>query len=114
MSLRKSLVLYVAAFAILALALSVTTASLCNGITDAIRASYPLSGEKYYLTNGQGEQLGDGTYIGVSIAYTERDERTIDLLNIIPSAEAPFHSALCIMAAALLFYRNKIKNLLLS
>ena len=48
----------------LALALSVTTASLCNEMIDAIRTSYPLSGEKYYLTNEQGEQLGDGAYIG--------------------------------------------------
>ena len=27
---------------------------------EGIRASYPPSGEKYYLTNEQGEQLGDG------------------------------------------------------
>ncbi|MCH5345248.1 MAG: HAMP domain-containing histidine kinase [Acetatifactor sp.] len=109
--LRKSLVLYVAAFVILALVLSITTASLCNVIIDAIRASYPLSGEKYYLTNELGEQLGDGTYISMfPIAYTERDEHTIDLLSIIPIIATPLYSALCIIAAALLFYRNKLKK----
>lgn len=109
--LRKSLVLYVAVFVILALVLSVTTASLCNVMIDTIRASYPLSGEKYYLTNELGEQLGDGTYISrFPIAYTEHDEHTIDLLSTIPIIATPLYSALCIIAAALLFYRNKLKK----
>ena len=73
LSLRKSLVLYVAVFVILAFFLSVTTASVCNEIINAIRASYPISGEKYYLTNEQGEQLGEGVYISsIPSAYTER------------------------------------------
>lgn len=111
LSLRKSLVLYVAVFVILALVLSVTTAFLCDEIIDTIRASYPLSGEKYYLTNEQGEQLGDGAYISrIPTAYTERDERTIDLLNLIPVIATPLYSALCIIAAALLYYRNKLKK----
>ena len=64
LSLRKSLVLYVIAFVVLAVFLSVTTFSICGGAAESIRASYPPSGEKYYLTNEQGEQLGDGAYIG--------------------------------------------------
>lgn len=111
LSIRKSHVIYVAVFAILALVLSVSTASLCNEMIDAIRASYPLSGEKYYLTNEQGEQLGDGTYIGrMPIAYTESDEHTIDMLSVIPVAATPLYSALCIIAAVLLFYKNKLQE----
>ena len=111
LSLRKSLVLYVSVFAMLALFLSVITGFICNEVIDAIRASYPISGEKYYLTNEQGEQLGEGTYISIfPVAYTENDEHTIDLLSIIPVIAAPLYSALCIIAAALLFYRNKIKK----
>lgn len=111
LSLRKSLVLYVSVFVILALFLSVITGFICNEIIDVIRASYPVSGEKYYLTNEQGEQLGEGTYISMfPVAYTEKDEYTIDLLSIIPVIAAPLYSALCIIAAASLFYRNKIKK----
>ena len=111
LSIRKSLVIYVAVFAILALVLSVSTASLCNEMIDAIRASYPLSGEKYYLTNEQGEQLGDGAYIGrMPTAYTESDEYTIDLLSVIPAVATPLYSALCIIAAVLLFYKNKLQE----
>lgn len=110
LSLRKSLVLYVVAFAILALILSVTTAFLCDRITQAIRNSYPLSSEKYYLTNEQGERLGEGSYIGTaSPVMTEQDERTLALLELIPFITAPLYSALCILAAALLFYKNKLK-----
>ena len=110
LSLRKSLVLYVSVFAMLALALSVATAFLCNKMIDAIRASYPLTGERYYLTNEQGEQLGDGTYIdSAPAAYTESDKRAIDVLSFLPVAAAPLYSALCILAAALSFYKNKLK-----
>ena len=51
LSLRKSLVLYVAVFAVLALILSIMTISICDNTVDTIRKSYPLAGEKYYLTN---------------------------------------------------------------
>lgn len=63
LSLRKSLILYVVVFVILALALSIMTISICGNAADRIRSAYPPSGEKYYLTNEQGEQLGEGTYI---------------------------------------------------
>lgn len=111
LSLRKSLMLYVVIFVMLALILSVMTASLCNSMTNTIRDSYPISGEKFYLTNEQGEQLGDGAFINdTPVPFTEQDERTIALLALIPIIATPLYSALCIIAAALLFYRNKLKK----
>lgn len=110
-SLRSSLVLYVAAFIALAIALSVTTASLCNSKINAIRASYPTYDEKYYLTNEQGERLGDGVLIGnTPISYSEHDEHVIALLEMIPSIATPLYSAFCIIAAAFLFYGNRLKK----
>lgn len=110
-SLRKSLVLYVAAFVVLAALLSIATFSVCGSAAEAIRASYPPSGEKYYLTNEQGEQLGDGTYIGTEpVLMSKEDERAIALLDKIPIVAAPVYSACCIIAAALLFYRNRLKK----
>ena len=42
LSLRKSLVLYVAVFAVLALILSIMTISICDNTVDTIRKSYPF------------------------------------------------------------------------
>ena len=110
LSLRKSLVLYVIPFVVLAVFLSVTTFSICDGAAEGISASYPPSGEKYYLTNEQGEQLGDGAYIGtVPVPMSKEDERTIALLEKLPIVATPIYSAFCIIAAALLFYRNRLK-----
>ncbi len=63
LSLRKSLVLYIVLFVMFALALSIMTASVCETVADKINEKYPNTGEKYYLTNEQGERLGEGTYI---------------------------------------------------
>ena len=111
LSLRKSLILYVIAFVLLALFLSVVTFSICRGAAESIKATYPTSGEKFYLTNEQGEQLGNGAYIGVdSSPLSEQDERTVAILELLPAIATPVYSAFCIVAAALLFYRNRLKK----
>ena len=111
LSLRKSLVLYVAVFAVLALFLSIMTISICDNTVDTIRKSYPSAGEKYYLTNEQGKRLGDGAYIGnVPVMPSGQDERIITLLELFSTIAAPVYSALCIIAAAFLFYRDKLKK----
>ena len=111
LSLRKSLVFYVVAFAALAVVLSAATFALCNGAAESIRAAYPPSGEKYYLTNEQGERLGEGAYIGTEpVSLSEKDENTIALLELIPTVAVPVYSAVCIIAAAVLFYRNRLKE----
>lgn len=51
LSLRKSIILYISAFVILAILLSAGTATLCNNATKTIESKYPPTGEKYYLTN---------------------------------------------------------------
>ena len=111
LSLRKSLVLYVIAFVVLAVFLSVATFFICGSAAEDIRSSYPPSGEKYYLTNEQGEQLGEGAYIGTEVApMSKQDARRIAILEMLPVIAAPIYSAFCIIAAALLFYRNRLKK----
>lgn len=111
LSLRKSLVLYVVAFVILAVVLSAATLFACDSVAEAIRASYPPSGEKYYLTNAQGERLGDGAYIGTELfPMSQVDERAVALLEKLPVVAVPLYSACCILAAVLLFYRNRLKQ----
>lgn len=110
-SLRKSIILYITAFALLAIVLSMGTAALCYQAEQVINNSYPPIGEKYYLTNEAGEQLGEGTYIyRQAVPYTPKDEWLLALLNVLPLLATSFFSALCVIAAALLFYRNKLKQ----
>ena len=60
MSLRKALVCYVTAAAVLALALCAITSNLCDFLVKEIYEAYPETVEKYYLTNERGERLGYG------------------------------------------------------
>lgn len=111
LSLKKSIVFYVVAFVILALVLSAATAFLCNHAIETIGNSYPPTGEKYYLTNEAGEKLGDGSYIGIHPSpLSEKDKNLISLYELIPIISTPLYSAVCIITAALLFYRNKLKR----
>lgn len=111
LSLKKSIVFYVAAFVILALSLSIATTFFCNNAIETIGNSYPPTGEKYYLTNEAGEKLGDGSYIGSAPSpLSEKDKNLISLYKLIPIIATPLYSALCIITAALLFYRNKLKR----
>lgn len=112
-SLRKSLVLYVIAFTIAALALCGTTSFVCESARRAISDSYPPSGEKYYLTTESGERLGEGGYIDVGaspVQFSERDQRLCNLLELLPILTTPLYSSLCILAAAFFFYRNRLKK----
>ena len=111
LSLRKSLIVYIIFFTLIAIFLSLLTFFVCNTASERIRDSYTHSGEKYYLTNEQGEQLGEGIYIGKEpILISKADKRKIYLLEIIPIISVPIYSALCIIAAAFLFYKNKLKT----
>ena len=111
MSLRKSLVLYVAFFTLLALLLSNFTTDLCNRGVEKIYSNYPSNGERYYLTTESGERLGDGVIIGDNaITLTPKDARLISILGILPVVVIPIYSALCLLAAVTLFYRIKLKR----
>ena len=94
-----------------ALALSIMTASVCETVADKINEKYPNTGEKYYLTNEQGERLGEGTYIYKELpVLNEQDEQLLAILDLLPTVTPPIYSAFCIIAAALLFYKNKLKK----
>ena len=111
LSLRKTLVVYITAAALLAVVLCEMTNDLCGMEIREIHAGYLDSMEKYYLTNERGERMGDGTYIGTdAFPLSPEDQRTVDILRALPTVTTPAWSALCILGAALLFYRNKLKR----
>ncbi|NCC69389.1 MAG: sensor histidine kinase, partial [Clostridia bacterium] len=111
LSLRKSIALYIAVFAVIAILLIALTSELCYSAIARIEKNYPPSGNQYYLTPKGGEQLGEGIYIGTSPAdMSAEDRRGIAVLNTVSTVSVPIYSALCVIAAALLFYRNKLKK----
>ena len=110
-SLRRSIIFYITVFALIAMALTGVTASVCNELRNHIHAAYPETSEKYYLTNMEGERLGEGAYISKQEApYSEVDRKLLDFLDAFPLIMAPVYSAVCIIAAAFLFYRNRLKK----
>lgn len=111
LSLKKSIILYISLFAAIAICLSAVTAAVCNDASHRIHSAYPTEGKRYYLTSESGERLGEGAYISKEVTpMTRRDEGLLAFLGILPSVAAPVYSALCILTASLLFYRNKLKE----
>ena len=111
LSLRASLVLYVVLMTMVALALIQGTEAVCSYAIERLYASYPSQREKYYLTSENGERLGEGTYIyKTPLSLTEEDERLLSFANGLPLVAAPVYSALCILTAAFLFYRNLLRK----
>ncbi|MEZ3502792.1 MAG: sensor histidine kinase, partial [Lachnospiraceae bacterium] len=112
--LRGSIVFYITVFTLAALLLSGMTANLCKLEAQNIRGRYPTSGHKYYLTDENGNRLGGGEYIGtMTEPLSEQDAFWLSALEVLPVLATPVWSALCIFAAAVLFYRNKLEKPLL-
>lgn len=113
-SLRGSIILYITVFTLAALLLSGMTANLCRLAAQNIRNRYPASSHKYFLTDENGNRLGNGEQIGtMAEPLSEQDAFWISVLELIPVLSTPVWSALCILAAAVLFYRNKLEKPLL-
>lgn len=111
LSLKKSIILYITLFAIIAILLSAETTRICKNTITKIQEKYPMSGERYYLTNEMGEQLGEGTIIGTEdISFSKKDHLLITWFEILPIIATPTFSALCVIATALFFYHKKLKE----
>ncbi len=109
--LKQSITLFIVSFALLAFALMMLTAILCQIGTDAIHQKYSAAAERYYLTNTQGQQLGEGTLIYTSpLSVTAIDEKRLLILNKLPLLTTPLYCVLCLLAATFFFYRSKLKK----
>ena len=90
LSLRKTLVVYITAAALLALVLCDMTNNLCGMGIREIHAGYLGSMEKFYLTNERGERLETGAYFGTDpFPLSPEDQRTSPT-KAIPPVGRPF------------------------
>lgn len=111
LSLRQSIACYIAAFALLAFLLSLATSVACTTVKETIEAQYPVPSEKFYLTTASGQRLGEGVYISTVLPdYSPQHARLLTVLDLLPTLAVPIYSALCLLAAILLFYRNKLQQ----
>lgn len=111
LSLRKSIAVYITFFALAALGLSIATSGICRIAVDHIQDSYEVSKKQYYLTDEHGQQLGGGVgIIQERVDYSPRDEMLLKVFDKLPLFAVPIYSALSVLLAAMLFYRNKLKQ----
>lgn len=111
MSLRKSLACYIILFALLAALLVMLTENLCQRGIDAVYARYPDERERYYLVDENGQRLGESTYVyKQEMELPQEAKRALGLLELLPAVLTPVYAAACTLAAALFFYRRKLKR----
>ena len=111
LSLRKSIVLHIILFLIIAATLSISITHGCHKAEERISTNYPQKGERYYLTNEAGERLGDGVLVSnENIPYSAQDKRILQVANVIETLAVPLSFSLCMLAAVFVFYRNKLKH----
>lgn len=113
LSLRKSVVCYVALFAVLAVVLIAATAGYCSDRQNALYAVYTPEGKRYYLTTEEGERLGEGTVIDAGEVYYRASpavQRLGTFYDLLPTVMMPVYIVCCLFGAAALFYRQKLKR----
>ena len=104
LSLRKSLVLYMLFLFYLLYFFQLSLFQFVTVLSIRLQILTPRPAKNIYLTNEQGQQLGNGVYIGTTPAsLPKKESQTIALLERFPIIATPIYSALCIAAAALCF-----------
>lgn len=106
LSIRKTFMLYVVLFLLLATAVSATAINIASNIRTKIMFSYT----DYTNSNkvdGSGVIIN---YVDREIAYSGKDAIIIKLCDIVTSFSVPVFFSVCILAAAFVFYRNKLKR----
>ena len=107
LSVKKVFMLYMLLFLLLATLLSSITIRVADRIESNVNYKYLDSSEQYTLQNGRGK---------VSIVsppntdYTSQDRAIVTACSIVQIWSIPLYFGMCIIASALLFYRNKLKK----
>jgi len=106
LSLKKSFMLYMLLFLLLAAALSSASINLASNVKNKIDLSYADTDNRYMMKNGKGNIV----FFSTPPQYTAKDHQIVKACNYIQNGSIPLFFGLCIIAAALLFYRHKLKK----
>jgi signal transduction histidine kinase len=107
LSLKKSFMLYMLLFLVIATILSSITINFVDDYKYKIQMSYSDISNNYTINNDEGKVL---VFNSSSIDYSSSDNRIIKLCSFISSASIPVFFGVGIILAAFLFYKNKLKK----
>ncbi len=106
LSLKKSFMLYMLIFLVIATILSSITINFVDDFKYKIQISYSDLANNYTIKNNECKVL---VFNSSSIDYSPSDNRIIKLCSFISSASIPVFFGCGIILAAFLFYKNKLK-----
>ncbi|GIN94279.1 two-component sensor histidine kinase [Siminovitchia terrae] len=111
LSIKKTAMLFMVIALIVATCLVAITNLVVEMIRSDIYIAYAIDGEKFYLTTDTGDQLGNDVVLSSKgTTFSKVDNREMTTLNIISFASIPFFFIVCIVIAALLFFRLKLQK----
>lgn len=106
LSIKKTFMLYMLLFLLLAAVLSSISINLAGKVRNNINLSYADSSSRVNLENSKGQIL-----IAIPPAdYTSKDKVIINICGFVEIWSIPVFFGICIILSALLFYRNKLKK----
>jgi len=98
--------LYMLLFLLLATLLSSISINLTENVENQINLSYANSQDQYTLNNGEGNVILSMP----PVQYSPADQKVINTCKFVEIGSIPIFFGGCIIVAALLFYRNKLKK----
>lgn len=104
LSIRKSFMLYMLMFLVLAAALSSISINYASDVENQIHLSYAENQSS--LDSNKGKLV----IVLPPVEYKPGDKAIIDICNFVKTWSIPLFFGLCIVLAAMLFYRNKLKK----
>jgi signal transduction histidine kinase len=110
LSIKKTFMLYMLLFLLFATLLSAIAIQTADSIESGVNWGYLDSSQKYEI---QKDKNGKGTVLIATLPdtnYTSRDKAIVTTCKIVRLWSIPLFFGLCIIASALLFYRNKLKK----
>ena len=110
LSIKKTFMLYMLLFLLLATLFSAIAIQAADSIESRVNWGYLDSSQKYEI---QKDKNGKGTVSITTLPgtdYTSRDKAIVTACKIVQLWSIPLFFGLCIIASALLFYRNKLKK----
>jgi Signal transduction histidine kinase len=108
LSIKKTFMLYMLLFLLLATLLSSVSINVADSIATKIELSYADKRQQFTLQDGQGQVVT--AVQGPYSEFTPKDKAVITICNSVQIWAIPLFFGLCIIASALLFYRNKLEK----
>lgn len=114
LSIKTSIILAVILGLVVASSCTLITVAWLDQQTSQIHEKYEGQGERYYLTNDIGQQIGEGTVIyttpATPEAYLKEDNQKLRLFEIVRIISIPAYYVISLITAIFLIYHLKIQR----